>query len=454
MIDNHGFHPSLLREYDIRGVVGQTLFEKDAYWVGRCFGHRTREISGKAVAVCRDGRLSSPQLESALICGLRDAGLDVYQLGVGPTPMLYYAEYTLPIDAAIMVTGSHNPPSHNGFKMSLNRKPFFGEDILNFAELVMESLSAGEGNIYESSLSSLYMDRLTQGMEFEKELTIAWDPGNGSTGEVIKTLVQKLPGHHILLNAEIDGNFPSHPPDPSDPVNLTQLRQVVIEKKCDLGVAFDGDGDRLAAIDDKGHILLGDQLLLLFARDLLTREPEAKIIADIKTSQVFFDDIGENAIMWKTGHSHIKGKMAHSGARLAGEMSGHFFFKENYYGFDDGVYAAIRLIHLLSHSSQDLADLYEGLPSLSSTPEIRMPCDPARKFQIPENIKTRLREQGHSFIEIDGVRVQLDEGWWLLRASHTQDVLVARCEAYTKEGLERVKQHLKNELEKEHIYIS
>lgn len=454
-VNNSGFHPSILREYDIRGIVGDTLFEKDAYWIGRCFGHKIRENSGKAIAVCRDGRLSSPQLENALVCGLCEAGLDVYQLGVGPTPMLYFAEYALPIDAAIMVTGSHNPPSHNGFKMSLNRKPFFGEDILNFSNLINENLSTDQGNIYKSSLSSLYIDRLFQGMEFGKELMVAWDPGNGSTAEILKTLVQRLPGNHILLNAEIDGNFPSHAPDPSDPVNLTQLRQVVIEKKCDLGVAFDGDGDRLAAVDRKGHILLGDQLLLLFSRDLLEREPTATIIADVKTSQGFFDDIGRlggNAIMWKTGHSHIKEKMAKSGAFLAGEMSGHFFFKENYYGFDDGIYAAIRLIYLLSNSFQDLAAFYEELPYLPSTPEIRIPCDPARKFQIPENIKTRLIEQGYSLISIDGVRVQLDEGWWLLRASHTQDVLVARCEAYTKEGLEYIKKNLRDVLEKEQIF--
>lgn len=448
---NSSFDPSILREYDIRGVVGQTLFEKDAYWIGRCFGHRVRESCGTAVAVCRDGRLSSHQLESALIRGLCDAGLDVYQLGVGPTPMLYFAEYTLPIHAAIMVTGSHNPPSHNGFKMSLNRKPFFGKDILNFTQLIGENLITGQGHLYESSLSSPYIDRLLQGLEFGKELKIAWDPGNGSTAEILKTLVQKLPGKHILLNAEIDGNFPSHPPDPSDPVNLAQLREVVIEQKCDLGVAFDGDGDRLAAVDPKGHILLGDQLLLLFAHDLLTREKTATIIADIKTSQGFFDDIGENAIMWKTGHSHIKEKMAQSGARLAGEMSGHFFFKENYYGFDDGIYAAIRLIYLLSHSSQDLSVFYESLPSLPSTPEIRIPCDPIHKFQIPENIRARLLEQGCPLIDIDGVRVQLDKGWWLLRASHTQDILVARCEAYTSDGLEQIKQHLRDELRKEDL---
>ncbi len=453
-LNNRNFHPSLLREYDIRGIVGETLFEKDAYWIGRCFGHRVREKSGKAIAVCRDGRLSSPQLENALIQGLCDAGLNVYHLGIGPTPMLYFAEYVLPVDAAIMVTGSHNPPSHNGFKMSLGRSPFFGEDILAFSKLITENLNTGQGKIYESDLLSLYRDRLLQGIKFGKELKIAWDPGNGATAEILKNLVQSLPGTHILLNSEMDGNFPSHPPDPSDPVNLIQLQQTVIEKKCDVGVAFDGDGDRLAAVDGKGRILWGDQLLLLFACDLLKREPKAKIIVDIKASQGFFDEIsrlGGDPIMWKTGHSHIKAKIATSGAILAGEVSGHFFFKEDYYGFDDGLYAAIRLLSLLSHSSQNLSDLYEELPHLPSTPEIRIPCDPAQKFKIPENIKTRLLTQGYSFIDIDGIRVQLDKGWWLLRASHTQDVLVARCEAYTTEGLGYIKQHLKEELEKEKL---
>lgn len=453
---SNGFDNSILREYDIRGIVGETLFEKDAYWIGRCFGHRVRENSGKSIAVCRDGRLSSPQLESALIQGLCDAGLNVYRLGVGPTPMLYFAEYALPTDAAIMVTGSHNPPSHNGFKMSLGRKPFFGKDILAFSKLITEPLNTGQGEVHESQLSSLYLQRLLQGMEFGKELTIAWDPGNGATAEILKTLVQRLPGNHILLNAEIDGHFPSHPPDPSDPLNLVQLQQTVIEKKCDLGIAFDGDGDRLAAVDRKGHILCGDQLLLLFAQDLLKREPTATVIADVKTSQGFFDEVsrlGGQAIMWKTGHSHIKAKMSESGAILAGEVSGHFFFKENYYGFDDGIYAAIRLLHILSHSAQDLAALYENLPYLPVTPEIRIPCGLEKKFKVPEDIKIRLLSQGYAFIDIDGIRVQLEEGWWLLRASHTQDILVARCEAYTQEGLGRVKQHLKDELVKEGLSL-
>lgn len=455
-LNSHCFHSNILREYDIRGVVGQTLFEKDAYWIGRCFGHIIREKNGRAIAVGRDGRLSSPQLETALIKGLCEAGLDVYRIGTGPTPLLYFSEYSLPVDAAIMVTGSHNPPSHNGFKMSLHHNPFFGKDITVFSDLVTQTLHKGGGNVYESDIKPLYIERLLQNVKLEKKLTVAWDPGNGATADILKMLVQKLPGNHILLNTEIDGNFPAHPPDPSDPVNLVQLQEVVIEKKCDLGIAFDGDGDRLAAIDGKGRILWGDQLLLLFAYDLLKREPIAKIIADIKASQGFFDEVsrlGGQAIMWKTGHSHIKAKMVESDSRLGGEMSGHFFFKENYYGYDDGIYAALRLLHILSHSTQDLTELYEKLPDLSSTPEIRIPCDPEKKFKIPENIKTRLFNQGYSFIDIDGIRVQLNEGWWLLRASHTQDVLVARCEAYTKEGLEYVTQQLKAELQKEQIYI-
>lgn len=453
-LNKKNFHSSILREYDIRGIVGDTLFEKDAYWIGRCFGHRLREKSGKAVAVCRDARLSSLQLETALIQGLCNAGLNVYSLGLGPTPMLYFAEHTLPVDAAIMVTGSHNPPSHNGFKMSLKRKPFFGEDILDFSRLINENLSTGQGEIHQSQLSSLYINRLLQNLELKKDMTIAWDPGNGATVEIVKDLVQKLPGNHILLNAEIDGNFPSHPPDPSEPENLNQLQQVVIENKCDLGIAFDGDGDRLATIDGKGRILKGDQLLLLFARDLLTRKPKATIIADIKTSQAFFDEVDRlkgHAIMWKTGHSHIKEKMDKSGAILAGEFSGHFCFKENYYGFDDGIYAALKLLNILSLSSQNLAELYEGLPNLPSTPEIRIPCPAERKFKIPEDIKTRFLGEKYSLIDIDGARIHLDEGWWLLRASHTQDALVVRCEAYTKNGLERIKQHLRETLKQEHL---
>ena len=443
------FHPSILREYDIRGVVDETLFEEDAYWIGRCFGWKVKEASGNAVAVGWDGRLSSPALSEALMRGLCEAGLDVYKLGVGPTPMLYFAEYTLPVDAAIMVTGSHNPPDHNGFKMSLGRAPFFGKDIQSFVPLQKELLTIHKGTVHPRDLREIYAERLVQGLTFGKPLTIAWDPGNGATCEILKLLLQQLPGRHIVLNGEIDGHFPAHPPDPSEPQNLVQLQAAVIENKCDLGIAFDGDGDRLVAVDGEGHILWGDQLLTLFAADLLARKPQAEIIADIKVSQIFFNEVnrmGGTPIMWKTGHSHIKAKMAASGVILAGEMSGHFFFKENYYGFDDGMYAAMRLLHLLSHSSLTLAELYAQLPCYASTPEIRVVCDPARKFIVPQEIGSRLLKEGIPFFDIDGVRVQLETGWWLVRASNTQDLLIVRCEAYKEEDLDQVIAHMEREL--------
>jgi phosphomannomutase len=454
-LNNLSFHHSILREYDIRGVVGETLFEKDAYQVGRCFGHKIKQASGKAVAVCRDGRLSSPQLEEALIKGLCEVGIDVYRLGVGPTPLLYFAEYAQPVDGAIMVTGSHNPPTHNGFKMSLGKRPFFGEMIQEFSQLKVEDLNLDHGKIYDTNLIPSYIKRVFQDLEFKKDLKIAWDPGHGATANVLKSLLSLLPGQHTLINCEVDGTFPAHSPDTSDPTNLIELQQIVIENQCDVGIAFDGDGDRLVVFDGKGRILWGDQLLFLFARDLLKRDPQATIIADVKVSQEFFNeinDLGGNAIIWKTGHSNIKVKMAESGARLAGEMSGHFFFKEDYYGFDDGIYAALKLLQILSQSSLTLSELYETLPSVFSTAETRFPCVANRKFKIPQEIKSRLALEGYSFIDIDGIRVQRKDGWWLVRASHTEDVLVTRCEAFTAEGLEHVKEHLRSELVKSQVF--
>ncbi len=441
------FHPSILREYDIRGVVGETLFEEDAYWIGRCFGQKIKDVSGKAVAVGWDGRLSSPQLAGALMRGLCASGLKVYSLGVGPTPLLYFAEYTLPVEGAIMVTGSHNPPSHNGFKMSLKRAPFFGQDIQSFAHL--QHGDAQEGVTHVIDLREGYADRLMTGLDFDKSLAIVWDPGNGATCDVLKMLLPRLPGRHVVLNEEMDGTFPAHPPDPSNPQNLVQLQAAVVENRCDFGIAFDGDGDRLVAVDGKGRILWGDQLLTLFAVDLLTRHPQSAILGDVKVGQGFFDEVkrlGGMPLMGKTGHSHIKAKMAESDILLAGEMSGHFFFKENYYGFDDGMYAAMRLLHLLSHSPQTLAELYDYLPFFASTPELQIACDPARKFIIPQEIGARLRAAGQPFSDIDGVRVQLETGWWLVRASNTQDLLVARCEAYRETDLAQVKAHMEREL--------
>lgn len=454
LIDSSYFYPTLLREYDMRGVIGETLSVRDAYWIGRVYGHIVKEEGGVSVVVGRDGRLSSPDLQSTLITGLCEAGVDVYDVGISPTPMLYFAEYILPVNGAIMVTGSHNPPNHNGFKMSLNRKPFFGEAIQTFSQIVKGDLSKGEGRVYIKDISSSYINRLLQDFKTKTEFSIVWDPGNGSTCEILKDLIHKLPGKHVVLNEKIDGAFPSHPPDPSNPANLKELQEAVLNYKYDLGIAFDGDGDRMAAIDGKGRIFNGDQLFLLFASDLLKRQPDATIIADVKTSQGVFDRIAElkgNPLMWKTGHSHIKEKMRDSGALLAGEMSGHYFFKENYYGYDDGIYAAIKLIQILQESGLPLSDLYDSLPQLYSSPEIRIVCPSEQKFQIPLKIKESIKSQGGLYNDIDGIRVQTNEGWWLIRASNTQDVLVARCEGYTQKGLENMMFQLKESLEAEEI---
>ncbi|MBX9621734.1 MAG: phosphomannomutase/phosphoglucomutase [Alphaproteobacteria bacterium] len=455
-MNNHIFHPSILREYDIRGVFDETLFLEDAYWVGRIIGHIIRKNKGSSIAVGRDGRLSSPDLQSSLIKGLCEAGIDVYDIGISPTPLLYYAEHVLPVNGAIMVTGSHNPPTYNGFKISLNHRPFFGELIHSLPRYIRADLHKGKGKINKKIISSSYITQLLKDLKLDSSLSVVWDPGNGSTCEILKELVQKLPGTHLILNGEIDGTFPSHPPDPSQPNNLHELQKNVLTRKAHLGIAFDGDGDRMAAIDDKGHIFAGDQLLLIFACDLLKSYPHATIVVDIKTSQGVFDRINHskgNALMWKTGHSHIKEKMRESGALLGGEMSGHFFFKEGYYGFDDGIKAALKLLQILEETKKSLSDYYNQLPHLFSSSEIRIPCPANRKFQIPLNIKEALSVQGASINDIDGIRIQSEEGWWLLRASNTQDALVARCEGYTKEGLENMKLQIKKALEKEEIFV-
>lgn len=453
-LSNHTFHSSILRAYDIRGIVEETLSTDDAYWIGRVFGHIIHENKRRSIAIGRDGRLSSPALSFSLSQGFLDAGLDVYDVGLCPTPMLYFAEYTLPVDGAVMVTGSHNPPTHNGFKFSLMKKPFFGDSILSFAERIKGPLCEGQGRLVQRDINADYIQRLLRDFKELKSLTIAWDPGNGSTCQILKKLVKQLPGKHILLNDEIDGTFPSHPPDPSKAENMKQLKDAVLKHQCDLGIAFDGDGDRAAALDSQGRHFNGDQLFLLYATDLLSRHPKSTVIADVKTSQGVFDRIADhqgNPLMWKTGHSHIKEKMRETGTLLAGEMSGHFFFKENYYGFDDGLYAALKLVDIISTTGTPLSNMYDSLPKLYASPEIHISCSSEQKFAIPLQICETIKCQGVTYHDIDGIRVQTDEGWWLLRASNTQDVLVARCEGYSQEALDNLKTQLRTYLVPHHL---
>jgi phosphomannomutase len=449
---SHRFDPTILREYDIRGIVGQTLSTADARAIGRAYAVTLAEAGGNRVAVCYDGRLTSPELEAALIEGLTGEGADAVRIGRGPTPMLYYAAATLGVDAGIMVTGSHNPPDHNGFKFVFQGKSFYGTAIQRLGDTALGLGAAAKqtrGRVQEHAIREEYIARVARDYHGDRPLTVAWDAGNGATGEVVQELTARLPGRHVLLNETIDGTFPAHHPDPTIPENLVQLQETVAKEHCDLGIAFDGDGDRIGVVDSQGRILWGDQLMVVLARDVLVRHPGAPILADVKASQVLFDEIarmGGHPVMAATGHSLIKAKLAEIGAPLAGEMSGHIFFADGYYGFDDAIYVAVRLLGILSRSPHSLAEMRDRLPSVVNTPELRFACPDTRKFEVVREVRERLRKAAAEVTDIDGVRVRTADGWWLLRASNTQAVLVARAESATEEGLARLKSELAAEL--------
>ncbi len=457
----HRFHRSILREYDIRGIVGETLFEADAEWIGRAYGTILARKLGRApvIAMGCDGRLSSPQLAAALLRGLTSTGAKVLDVGCGPTPMTYFSVHHLDTDGGIMVTGSHNPPTHNGFKMMIGRKPFYGAAIQELATLAASNdVVSGAGAHESRPVLNDYVDRLAAELA-DVDLSgvaIGWDAGNGAAGEAMALLTRKLAGKHVLLHETIDGTFPAHHPDPTEPKNLVDLQKAVAQQKLDLGVAFDGDGDRIGAIDAKGRILWGDQMLAILARDVLKDKPGSTIIADVKASQVLFDEVarlGGKPLMWKTGHSLIKVKMAETRSPLGGEMSGHIFFADRFYGFDDALYAALRLLKAVVRNGGDLAALRDQLPSLVNTPELRFDCADDRKFRIVEQVRDRLKGESAAFDDIDGVRVNTSDGWWLLRASNTQAVLVARAEARDDAGLKRLKASLCRHLESSGVTV-
>ncbi|MDQ2105327.1 phosphoglucomutase/phosphomannomutase PgmG [Azospirillum isscasi] len=443
MSEAHTFHPTVLREYDIRGIVGSTLTAADARAVGRAFGTVVARGGGKTVCVGYDGRLSSPELEAALVDGLVACGLHVLRIGLGPTPMLYFATRDREAAAGIMITGSHNPPDYNGIKMMLGKGPVYGQRILDLGVIASKAdYVSGEGSSEHIDVKDAYVDRMVRDYDGTRDLTVAWDAGNGASGEILRRLTAKLPGKHILLFDEIDGTFPNHHPDPTVEKNLVDLKAAVAEHGCDIGIGFDGDGDRIGAIDHLGRVVWGDQLVAIYAADVLKSHPGATIIADVKASQTLFDEIarlGGNPLMWKTGHSLLKAKMAETGSPLAGEMSGHIFFADKWYGFDDALYCGVRLIGLVSKLNQPLSELRDRLPPVVNTPETRFQVSEERKFQVVQEVKARLTAEGADVNDIDGVRVQTADGWWLLRASNTQDVLVARAESGTPEGLERLK---------------
>ena len=438
----HSFNPTSLREYDIRGVIGRTLGEADAHALGRSFGTLVRRQGGAAsVAVGRDGRESSPALEAALVRGLTESGADVVRVGVGPTPMLYYAEAELDVGGGIMITGSHNPPEYNGFKMVLGRAAFFGEQIQKLGRMAASGdWEEGQGSVRDQEVLDSYVERLLQGFD-GGAFRIGWDAGNGAAGPALEKLAARLPGEHHLLYAEIDSRFPNHHPDPTNERNLEDLKRLVREKGLDFGIAFDGDGDRIGAVDGEGRVVWGDQLLAILAEPVLEAMPGATVIADVKASQALFDriaELGGTPCMWKTGHSLIKSKMKETGAPLAGEMSGHIFFAHEYYGFDDALYAAVRLIRAVTRLGGSLTALRSAMPAVVNTPELRFQVDETRKFRVVEEVLDRLAADGAKVDRTDGARVSTPDGWWLLRASNTQDVLVARAEAKDQAGLDRL----------------
>jgi phosphomannomutase len=438
----HQFHSTSLREYDIRGIIGETLGEADAYAIGRGFATLIGRAGGKTVAVGYDGRVSSPSLADALVRGLNESGCDAVIIGMGPTPMLYYAEADMDdVDGGIMITGSHNPANYNGFKMVFQGRPFFGADIRQLGDMAAAGDWAdGTGSSWTTDIMDRYIDRLVQDFG-GTACRMAWDCGNGAAGEVVSRLVKRLPGEHFVLFAEIDGNFPNHHPDPTEEKNLADLKQIVAAKGLDFGVAFDGDGDRIGAIDGQGRVIWGDQLLQIYAACVLKEVPGATIIADVKASQALFDrvaELGGQPLMWKTGHSLIKSKMKDTGSPLAGEMSGHVFFKHRYYGFDDAIYAALRLIEAQTVLGQSVTQLRRGMAEMINTPEMRFQVDESRKFAVVDEILARLSAEGADVNATDGARVNTPDGWWLLRASNTQDVLVARAEASSEAGLARL----------------
>ncbi|TXL74335.1 phosphomannomutase/phosphoglucomutase [Vineibacter terrae] len=443
----HRFDPTILREYDIRGIVGKTLHPADARAIGRAFGTMVARGGGKTVALGYDGRQSSPSLQEACVEGLRAAGVDVVRIGLCATPMLYFAVYELNADGGIMITGSHNPPDYNGFKMMMGKKPFYGADIQALGQLsAMGDVATGAGGLTERSVLEAYAARVVRDARPGRKLKVVWDTGHGAVGVSIRDVISRLPGEHTVLYERVDGTFPAHHPDPTVEANLEDLKAEVRKQGADLGIAFDGDGDRIGAIDGQGRILWGDQLLAIWARDVLKERPGATIIADVKASQVLFDEIaaaGGTPLMYKTGHSLIKVKMAELGSPLAGEMSGHVFFADRWYGFDDALYAGVRLLDIVASSPRSLAEMRDALPQLVNTPELRFDCDEDRKFKVVDEVKARLQKAGATFSDVDGVRVSTPDGWWLLRASNTQAVLVARCEARDAAGLDRLKDAVK-----------
>lgn len=448
----------IFREYDIRGIYPDELNEDSVRLLGRAFGTYYSRNSAKKITLGRDCRLSSPDISRWLMQGLLESGMNVVDLGIVATPIVYFSLHMLEVDGGVQITGSHNPPEFNGFKICLGHETIYGDEIQKIRKICeAEDFVAGRGNAEKFEIINRYAEYIVNNIKpgpYRKKVVI--DGGNGTACQVAVDIYSKLGFDVIPVFCEPDGRFPNHHPDPTIPDNLTQLIGKVKEEKADLGIAFDGDGDRIGVVDHEGEIIWGDQLMIIFSRDLLRKYRGGKIIGEVKCSQLLYDDIEKNGgepIMWKTGHSLIKDKMKEERALLAGEMSGHLFFAERYFGYDDAIYAGARLLEIHSRGQGNIKDLLSGIPKMLNTPEIRIDCPDEKKFEVVADIATEFKKEGYKVIDVDGARVIFENGWGLVRASNTQPVLVLRFEAGDEKGLERVQSIFTEKLQKKGIKL-
>ena len=446
----------IFREYDIRGIYPDELNEQSVTLLGKAFGTYYRKNNAKKITLGRDCRLSSPELSKWLKRGILSCGIDILELGVVPTPLVYFSLHILDVDGGIQITGSHNPPEFNGFKVCLGRETIYGEEIQKIKEICKsKDFAEGSGKVEQTEIVDKYINYVLNNIKpgpYKKKVVV--DGGNGTACEVATRIYEGLGFKVIPIFCEPDGNFPNHHPDPTIPENLTQLINKVKEEKADLGIAFDGDGDRIGVVNEEGDIIWGDQLMIIFSRDLLRKYKGGKIIGEVKCSQVLYEEIEKNGgepIMWKTGHSLIKKKMKEEGALLAGEMSGHLFFAERYFGYDDAIYAGARLLEILSTKKEGIKELLSDLPKMVNTPEIRIDCPDEIKFEVVSEIAEEFKKEGYNVVDVDGARVIFRDGWGLIRASNTQPVLVLRFEARDQKRLEEIQQIFREKLKKRGI---
>lgn len=426
---------TIFREYDIRGLADTELLDDGVEQLGRAIGSMFKRRGAQQFSLGRDCRLSSPRLHDALLRGLLSTGLNVSDIGVVPTPLLYYSVFHLGTSGGVMITGSHNPSKYNGFKIMAAGSTIHGEEIQQLARFIeAEDFERGTGQATDVDIVTPYVQEIASQFHLERRIKVVFDAGNGVAGPVMRRLAEKLNIDAVELYFTMDGNFPNHHPDPTVPDNLAALISSVQKYKADLGIAFDGDSDRIGAVDELGNIVYGDQLMIIYSREILSRKPGAVVIGEVKCSQAMYDDVrlhGGKPIMWKTGHSLIKAKMKEEKAELAGEMSGHMFFADRYYGFDDALYAACRLIEIVARSGHPLSYQLADLPKTLTTPELRIECTDEAKFAIVSKVRDHFASR-YETLDVDGARINFPHGWGLLRASNTQPVLVMRFEATTQ----------------------